>query len=111
MSAVAVLCPANPRCYCHFVVPIRDGRLFLVELADFTAHGLLNALAHQLLIPVELVAHIVQCTTMLVVSVLSNREHLIIALDGQLQPVIQIATNGMECLVQVCLVVSKERLC
>jgi len=54
MSAVAVLCPAYPRCYCHFVVPIRDGRLFLVELAHFSAHGLLDTLAHQLLIHVEL---------------------------------------------------------
>lgn len=108
MSAVAVLRPAYPRCYCHLVVPIRDGRLFLVELADFSAHGLLDALTHQLLVSVELVAHIVQCSTVLVISVICNGEHLIISLDGQLQPVIQIAANGMECLVQVILVVCKE---
>ena len=109
MSAVAVLRPAYPRCYCHLVVPIRDGRLFLVEPADFSAHGLLDALTHQLLVSVELVAYIVKSASVTVVAVLCNGENLIVGLDGEVQLLGQVATDGLKRLVQVSLVVSEER--
>jgi len=108
MSAVAVLRPAYPRGDCHLVLLIRHRRLFLVEPAHFPAHRLLDALAHQLLMPVELVANIVQGATMLVVTVLCHGENLPVALDGQPQLIVEVSTDGYEHLMKVTLALGEE---
>lgn len=108
MSAVAVLRPANPRGNSHLVLLIGHGWLLVVEFGYDAAQVFLDALAHEFLLAVELVAYIVEGATVLVVAVHGNGENLIVALDFEVQFLLHETLDGSEYLMQVLLVVGEE---
>ena len=81
--------PSKPCSYLLLVVCFR----YVVQLVESThllAKVLLYALSDQLLIAVELISHVIKCTSMTVVSVDRNREYLPVVLYLQLQFVLDV---------------------
>ena len=104
-----MLRPAYPRSDSHLELLVGRFGLSPVQTGYGSAQVFLDTFAQELLIAVELVAYIVKSASVTVVAVLCNGENLIIGLDGEVQPLGQVATNGLKRIVQVSLVVSEER--